>query len=41
MSVFKRLLCIGAMLALVACDAKDQCLDAGGSYDEASQVCRH
>lgn len=25
--------------ALAACDAKDACLDAGGSYNEASKVC--
>lgn len=28
-----------AALALAGCGAKDACLDAGGSYNEASKVC--
>ncbi len=26
-------------ILLVGCDAKDSCLDQGGSYDEISQQC--
>ncbi|RKR71147.1 hypothetical protein [Otariodibacter oris] len=26
-------------ILLVGCDAKDRCLDQGGSYDEISQQC--
>lgn len=27
------------LLVLSACDAKDQCLDSGGSYNEATKQC--
>lgn len=35
-------MCVFAVLsafALVGCDAKDACLDQGGSYNEASKTC--
>ncbi len=37
--IYKLTLIVVATLMLTACDAKDACLDSGGSYNEETKQC--
>lgn len=39
MQIYKLTVIIVAALTLTACDAKDACLDNGGSYNEQTKQC--
>ena len=39
MKIWQTILGLSLVLGLAACDAKDACLDQGGSYNETTKQC--